>query len=134
MIICYIYRNRKKGIFIKILIVEDEENIASLAKDWLEDEGFEIVTAYDAKTAFRLLEQSLPDAIILDVCLPDVSGLTVLKNLKSNQETSHVPVIMVSSDDDVRDTVNIGAREVLVKPIAFPILLKMLNEIKSELK
>jgi DNA-binding response OmpR family regulator len=114
---------------MKILIVEDEENIAALLKDWLEEEGYEADIASEGGEAARKITESFPDAVILDVCLPDISGLAVLKNIKSAPDTKDIPVIMVSSDDDVRDSVNLGASGVVVKPINFSLLLGIIKKV-----
>jgi two-component system, OmpR family, alkaline phosphatase synthesis response regulator PhoP len=81
----------------KILIIEDDANLAKLVKEELEGEGFSIDVAIDGEQAIEKIEYS-PDLILLDIMLPKVDGLTVLKNLREkNAWGAHVPVIIMSN-------------------------------------
>lgn len=114
----------------RILIIDDlPENIFML-KDRLEKEGYEVVTAYDGNTGISKAKSDKPDLILLDVMMPDFSGIDVCKMLKQDLETAHIPVIMVtakSSADDTREGLEAGAFDYIKKPFEKVELLARIN-------
>lgn len=107
----------------KILIVEDDDGIAEFESLELEHEGFEVKRAKDGREALDLFEKFLPDMILLDVMLPEISGLEVLRRIR---KTSQVPVIMVSARGETYDKVNgldAGADDYIAKPFEIEELL-----------
>lgn len=79
----------------KILIIDDEESILKMYRVALSDH--EVLTAADGSEGVKIAEQESPDLILLDIILPQVNGLDVLEKLKNNQETSSIPVIMLTN-------------------------------------
>lgn len=79
----------------KILLVEDDEDIAALLRLNLLDEGYQIVHVADGAQALRLLEKELWDAVILDLMLPGVDGLEICRRIR--QQTRYLPVIIISA-------------------------------------
>jgi len=111
----------------KILIVDDDEGMTELLKLHLRREGLEIETAADAAIALRSIMKELPDLIILDVEMPYMGGLEVLKVLKSDSQTSRRPVIVLTSrtDDDCHaEAMKLGADAFLNKPVSKEHLLR----------
>jgi DNA-binding response OmpR family regulator len=82
---------------MKILVVDDEKNILKLYKAELEDEGYDIVTANSGKEALDVFRQENPDLVTLDIMMPDIDGIQVLRQLK--QENPQIPVIMLTAYD-----------------------------------
>ena len=82
---------------MKILVVDDEKNILKLYKAELEDEGYNIVTANSGKEALDVFRQENPDLVTLDIMMPDIDGIQVLRQLK--QENPQIPVIMLTAYD-----------------------------------
>jgi len=114
---------------MRILVVEDEPDIASFLKKGLEENGFEVMVAYDGELALRLVMNNPYDIILLDVILPKVNGIEVCKKLRREIHFTK-PIIMLTalgSTDDVIDGLNIGADDYLVKPIKFRELLARVN-------
>lgn len=102
----------------KILIVDDEKPISDIIKFNLTKEGYEIVTAYDGRTALAMFEEEHPDLVILDLMLPELDGLEVAKAIR---KTSHLPIIMLSAKDSEFDKViglEIGADDYVTKPFS----------------
>ena len=81
----------------KILIVEDNELNMKLFNDLLEANGYEIIQTRNGLEALELVKTHLPDLILMDIQLPEVSGLEVTKWIKENDEVKHIPVIAVTA-------------------------------------
>ena len=96
---------------MKILVVDDEKNILKLYKAELEDEGYDVVIANSGKEAIELFRDQTPDLVTLDIMMPDMDGIQVLRQLK--QENSQVPVIMLTAYD-YRDDFSIWVSDAYV--------------------
>jgi len=106
----------KGGIELRILLVDDEKLLVKGLKNSLEQEGFEVYTAYDGKEAVRTVEYEKLDLIVLDLMLPEIDGMTVCKKIRENYET---PIIMLTAKDDYVDKIlglEIGADDYMTKP------------------
>lgn len=99
-----------------ILVVEDEPNFALILYDLAHELGYQCLVAHGADEGYDLARQFLPDAILLDMRLPDHSGLTVLQRLKEHAETRHIPVHVISVEDRVEAAMHMGAIGYAVKP------------------
>ncbi len=100
----------------RILIVEDEVNIATPVKTYLERAGFEVAHALTGLDALRMMEETPPNLIVLDLNLPDVDGLEVCRRIRA---ASQVPIIMVTARDDDVDKIvglEVGADDYMTKP------------------
>ena len=101
---------------LTILIVEDEPAYLDALKITLEPEGFSVLTAGNGRSGLGLFESDLPDIILLDLMLPDISGLDVLRSIRGR---SDVPVIVVSAksaESDIVTALELGADDYLTKP------------------
>jgi DNA-binding response OmpR family regulator len=110
---------------MKILIVDDDQNILRLYKEELEDEGYEIVTASNGQEAMEQFERESPDLVTLDILLPDVDGIKLLRQMK--EKKPRLPVIM-STAYDYRDDFAVWASE------AYIVKSADLTELKSTIK
>lgn len=102
----------------KILVVDDEINLLNVIKDYLLRESYEVITATRGSTALELFNETVPDFIILDLMLPDVSGEEICKQIRKE---SDVPILMLtakSSEDDKVTGLYIGADDYLTKPFS----------------
>lgn len=107
----------------KILIVEDEEKIARFVELELKHEGYEVDKATDGRTGLALAEQGGYDLILLDIMLPGINGIEILRRIRKE---SDVPVIMLTARDAVMDKVSgldMGADDYITKPFAIEELL-----------
>ena len=103
----------------KILAVDDERHIVRLVQVNLERAGYEVVTAFDGKEALEKVEAENPDLVVLDVMMPYMDGFEVLQNLRKNQATRDLPVIMLTAkaqDADVFRGWQSGVDCYLTKP------------------
>ncbi len=110
---------------MKILIVDDDQNILRLYKEELEEEGYEIVTASNGQEAMEQFEKESPDLVTLDILLPDVDGIKLLRQMK--EKRPRLPVIM-STAYDYRDDFAVWASE------AYIVKSADMTELKSTIK
>jgi len=110
--------NKTKAKPKHVLLVEDDSYISNIYSIFLEKEGFTVIQAYDAKEADEHLEKSKFDLILLDIMLPDRSGLDILRDIRNNLETTSLPVIILSNietEDVVHEAEALGADKYMVK-------------------
>jgi len=104
----------------KILIVDDEPNVLKMLGMTLEAAGYAVDVAQEAETARVKINEGNPDLLVLDIMMPGISGMELLKGLRANPETQGLPVILLSALSTVEDKIgglNAGADEYLTKPI-----------------
>ncbi len=112
----------------KILIVDDEVGIVQEIKEFLAEEGYEAHAADTAKTGIHLIEELKPDVVLIDVKLPDASGIEVLKACKEKSPKSKVIMITGYVDQNVMDEAeSLGRDAFLQKPFD---LIKIVEEIQ----
>ncbi|WP_285009358.1 response regulator [Pedobacter faecalis] len=102
----------------RILIIEDDQVFADILKSYAEERGFEAILAHSGDEGLNRAQKLLPDAIILDIMLPVMDGWTVLKKLKSDPATKHIPVHIMSAGDEKENLAQQkGAVGFLKKPV-----------------
>ncbi len=104
-----------------VLIVEDEIAIVTLLRYNLEREGFRVFSTGDGEEAINMVKDCKPDIIVLDWMLPSMSGIDICKQLRWNQETKGIPIIMLSARGEESDRIrglDAGADDYLVKPFS----------------
>jgi len=116
-----------------ILIVEDDDKFASVLCDLTRDMSFDFAHATTAGAAVQMAQELRPDAILLDVRLPDYSGLTVLERLKRDPATRHIPVHMISIDDFRQVALELGAVGYTIKPAARDEIVGSIRKLEERL-
>ena len=109
-----------------ILVVEDERDLAELLRYNLNVSGYESDVAQDGKTALDKIAKRQPDLIILDVMLPVHDGLTVAKQLRLDERTAKIPIVMLTAkagDSDQVAGLKAGADDYVTKPFSVPVLM-----------
>lgn len=100
----------------KILIVDDDKNICEIVRLYLLKEGYEVKCAYAGKQALKMIEEEKPSAVILDIMLPEIDGIEILKQMR---QTTKIPVIMLTAKGETIDKIlglELGADDYVVKP------------------
>ena len=103
-----------------ILVVDDSTTNVVLMEAILEGRGYRINSAMNVRDAIRCLEKNMPDLILLDLLMPKVSGFEFLEQLRGNEKTRNMPVIVISaiSDEENRNrTLKLGALDYITKPV-----------------
>jgi DNA-binding response OmpR family regulator len=101
----------------KILVVEDMDSVVELLRTLLHREGFEVAVAHDGPEALEAVRREKPDLMLLDLILPVLDGLEVLRRVRQDPITAHLPVIVLSGKGEEQDKV-IGADDYMTKPFA----------------
>jgi DNA-binding response OmpR family regulator len=122
----------------QLLVVEDDPASQDMLVRRLASRGFRVATVSDGEAALKFVDSSLPDLILLDINLPGVSGLEVLKRIRESYTRDQLPVILVTAladSDDVVKGLEAGANDYIAKPINFSVLLartQVFLQIKQE--
>lgn len=114
----------------RILVVDDNPDAIAIVSSALTARGFEVTTAERGEAALESVERTPPDVILLDIMMPDMSGIEVLEKLKSTPSTAGIPVILVTAktqDDDVISGYAVGAEYYITKPFTTRQLLYGVN-------
>lgn len=116
-----------------LLVVEDDQTFAAILRDLAREMGFRSLVAGTAQDALNLAQQYMPSAIVLDVGLPDQSGLSVLDRLKRDVRTRHIPIHIVSGDDYTETALSLGAVGYMLKPVQREQLVEVLHKLEAKL-
>ncbi|MGZ3834410.1 MAG: response regulator [Mucilaginibacter sp.] len=116
-----------------IIIVEDDKNFASILQDYAHEHGFKAVLVNDGARATAIIEEQIPDAVILDIKLPGKDGWQILKELKLSEKTAHIPVhIMSAGDVENSKMYKEGAISFLRKPVDSDALDQLFGDIVQQ--
>lgn len=116
-----------------LLVIEDDTNFAKILFDLSHEMKFKCLIAQTAEEGIRTAEDFLPQAIILDMHLPDRSGLTVIDHLKNNPRTRHIPIHIVSAQDQTNIAMQMGAIGYLKKPVSLVDVRAAMSKIEEKL-
>ena len=121
----------------KILVVDDSTTNVVLLEAILDEKGYKIETALNAKEAYALIEKEAPDLILLDLLMPKISGFDFLAEIRKNSKTRHTPVIVVSAltdEENVDKIMKMGAIDFVKKPIDLQYLVEKVDNVLKTLK
>jgi two-component system phosphate regulon response regulator PhoB len=112
----------------RIHVLEDDEDIRYIIGVLLKDEGYELQLSSTFAELKSKLKDSVPDLFILDVMLPDGDGASICKDLKSDVFTQHIPIIVMSANDQNRQiSLDAGANDYISKPFDIDYIVKRIN-------
>jgi len=103
----------------RILVVEDDLDIANMLRIYFDSQGYEVLMAGRGSDALELCRKKLPHVVVLDIMLPDMDGYEVCKKLRSNLRTSHIPIMFLTQKDERTDKIaglELGADDYITKP------------------
>lgn len=122
-----------------VMIIEDEADAAELFSEMMRINGFRVIKMFSSAPAIPIIAQEKPDVILLDVMMPDISGLEVLRYIRREPDLASIPVIILSAKSmpgDIKIGLEAGASMYLTKPVGFQDLkqavAKVLHESPSE--
>ena len=118
----------------KILVVEDEESLLKLQSILLTIKGYKVEGVMDGQAALEVVETMKPDLILLDIMLPKIDGFQVCRQVKANEATRHIPVIMLTAKKSMEDRVmgeQAGADMYITKPYKASIVIETIQKLLS---
>ena len=119
-----------------ILVIDDEQDILDLVSFHLEKAGFKVLCATSGDEGLRLIQEKRPDLVVLDIMLPGLSGVEVLKQIKYDTDKQNIPVLMLTAKTEEVDRIlgfELGADDYLTKPFSVRELLLRIKAILSRL-
>jgi len=117
---------------MKTIFVVDDNSINLIIAKSVLSEYYEVITMSSAATMFEILESLIPDIILLDIMMPDITGFDALEQLKADAKYAEIPVIFLSGrNDDATKThgLKMGAADLIEKPFSRPVLLERIKTI-----
>jgi len=119
----------------KILIIDDHRDLFDAAKMHFENEGYEVVTAYDEQGCLIKVKAEHPDLIIFDICMPKADEYTVIKTMKTNEDMKHIPIIVLTEKNQMESHFQAeGMIKHMIKPVKFGVLVGKVRELLKELE
>lgn len=118
----------------KILVVEDEQDLLTLQSMLLSIEGYTVEGVMDGQTALDVVETMKPDLILLDIMLPKIDGFEVCRQVKANEATHHIPVVMLTAKKSMEDRVKgeqAGADFYITKPYKASVVIETIQRLLS---
>jgi twitching motility two-component system response regulator PilH len=116
----------RSGPRAKVLVIDDDEFMRDLFRLHLSNAGYEVIVADDGIVGGHLALTSAPDLVLVDVQMPHMSGYELVDAMKADETTRHIPMIFVTSDDDVGErSGKLGAQAYLKKPVNSERLLEL---------
>ena len=120
----------------RVMVADDDPVVRVLVNEFLSARGYQVESVENATECLQKLEsQEVPDVLVLDLLMPDMTGIEVLRQLRSNPKTSNVPVIMLSADYDTAAIVGanqVSADEYVQKPFGAKEILKAIQHLVEE--
>src|SRR6516164_1990831 len=117
----------------RILIIEDERALTEVLTYNLQREGYDTVVAHDGQEGLRKAQMQIPDLILLDLMLPTMDGLDVCRQLRANERTRKVPILMLTAKAEETDQVvgfSMGADDYVTKPFSVKVLLQRIKALQ----
>jgi two-component system alkaline phosphatase synthesis response regulator PhoP len=117
----------------EVLVIDDERDTANLVKEYMDSEGYSTLVAYNGPDGIALARERKPELIILDLVMPGMDGFSVIKILKQDKETEHIPVVVLTGHDTrgyKEKCAMLGASHYVTKPFSSDDLIK---EIKNRI-
>jgi sigma-B regulation protein RsbU (phosphoserine phosphatase) len=116
----------ENGAAGRVLVVDDTETNRHVAERWLRRKGFLVDTAVDGYRALEMVQKTEYDVVLLDVMMPGINGISVLRTLRESRSPTQLPVIMATAkdaSDDIVEALMLGANDYVTKPLDFPVLM-----------
>ena len=120
---------------VRIMVVDDSPNTLRVVSYALEAEGYEVMTAETGADALEKISAQRPHLVILDIMLPDMTGLQICHQLRSKVETAQIPIVMLTGKDQIPDKIRglqAGADAYIVKPVKASAVVARIVEVLEE--
>jgi DNA-binding response OmpR family regulator len=118
-----------------VIVVEDEADAAEMFAEMMRVNGFRVVKCFSSGPAINMIASETPDVVILDVMMPDISGLEVLRYMRRESQLAKIPVIVISAKSmpsDIKTGMDAGASVYLTKPVGFLELKQAVEKVLAD--
>jgi CheY-like chemotaxis protein len=118
-----------------VIVVEDEADAAEMFAEMMRVNGFHVIKSFSSGPAINLIASEMPAVVILDVMMPDISGLEVLKYMRREPQLAKIPVIVISAKSmpsDIKTGMDAGASVYLTKPVGFLELKQAIDKVLAD--
>lgn len=119
----------------KILVADDEEDIKVVLEMFLDAAGYEVYTSYDGLDTIEKVKEYMPDLVLMDIMMPIIDGIEVVRQMKENDDLKHIPVIMLtaaSKSDMAEKAIAVGAVDYVAKPFEPEAIESIIKKTLSE--
>lgn len=117
----------------KILIADDDPGIVDAVEMMLSFSGYDVSSTYDGRDALKLSSEQLPDLFLLDIWMSGVDGRDLCRELKHNEQTCHIPVLMISASNDIHHSaIDAGADDFMTKPFDMQQLIDKIDSLLNK--
>ncbi len=119
----------------KLLIIDDEKEFVETMAERLRTKGYDIISAFDGASGLEKAHTAMPDLIMLDVMMPEMSGFDVCEKLKVDEKYKNIPIIMLTAKfqpADIEFSKALGADAYITKPFELEVLLDMIRKLLKE--
>lgn len=120
-----------------VVIIEDEPDAAEMLGEMMRVSGFRVVKSYSSGPAISMITKEMPDVVILDIMMPDISGLDILRLMHEEPKLAGIPVVVVSAKSmpaDIQIGLDAGASAYLTKPVGFLDLKDTIHKVTAAIK
>lgn len=117
---------------IRVAVIDDDPDMVKVIRVMLGVMGFDVLEAFSGLKGYAMVKREMPDAVLLDIMMPDIDGFEVLRKLKLDQQTNHIPVIFVSARtgrEHVERGLSLGAQGYITKPFRPDQLIGKIKEV-----
>jgi CheY-like chemotaxis protein len=118
-----------------VIVVEDEADAAEMFAEMMRVNGFRVVKSFSSGPAINMIANEMPAVVILDIMMPDISGLEVLKYMRNEPQLAKIPVIVISAKSmpsDIKIGMDAGASIYLTKPVGFLELKQAVEKVLAD--
>ena len=119
------YKNKRK----KVLVVDDSEDNLLLMELLLRNEGYKVISANSGTKALEVVDKQRPDLIILDLMMPDMSGLEIIQHLKNKCYSVNIPILLLTANSEFKDAESQNVDALCYKPFNFDCILEQINSL-----
>ena len=119
----------------RVLVVDDDPVVRLLVNEFLSSQGYEVQAVESGSECMDTLSQTKPDVIVLDLLMPEMNGIEVLKKIRGNPDTAKLPIVMMSSDFDteaITNSYHVNADGYVQKPFGMRDILSALKSVDDE--
>ncbi len=115
----------------RVLIVDDDILCVTMLRDFLEPVGYEVLQAFNGREALKAIAERRPDLVLMDILMPVMDGKSCLKELKADDQTKNLPVLMLTAQsraEDIQECFDVGAADYLIKPVERDRLIRKVDK------